>query len=307
MKHGMLQVYHSAYTDIYENLALEKWWMDHRPEGVCVLMFYVNELSVVIGRHQNPWRETDPARVKAAGGVVARRISGGGAVVHDAGNLNVSFIMARAEYRRAEIFEVMIAALADCGVSAEVDARNSLMTSGGKVSGNAFAYRRDSVLHHGTFLISSDLERLSSLLQPALPDMETRAVESVRSPVVNLTELKPGFRRAMLEEALVRHWARRAGLSPVVQLDEPPCTGASMAEAVRSGAGADWVYGTTPDFRFTTEGPWGPCRVTVHRGRIEHIDPEGDQPHADYRALLASLVGQPLDPLNIWTLPGPTA
>ncbi len=275
MKQRTVQVYRLPGRNVHENLAIEEWWLDHRPPGGCVLLFHVNDLAVVIGRHQNPWKETDPAAVAAQDGILARRITGGGTVVHDQGNLNAAFIVDRGSYRREHIFSVLIAALRDCGIDAEVDLRNSLTAGGEKVSGNAFAYRGQSVLHHCTFLVSSDLDRLRILLQPGLQGIETRAVDSIRSPVTNLNALNAALRREHIEDALLRNWKQLSCLQDVEQRGNPPYAEGEVEAIIRKRSSEDWLYGMTPDFSFTASGPSGPCRVKVRRGLIESIEPLG--------------------------------
>ena len=189
-----MRVVYSSSRDVYENLAAEESLLDAAPSEPVVLI-YRNTPAVVIGKNQNPWRECSVSRLDALGVKLARRITGGGTVFHDAGNLNIACILPRAMYRRDEVLRLTINGLARLGIVAEIAGSTSLAVDGRKISGNAFCYRRDHVLHHGTLLWDADLEKLRAALVPDLPDIETRAVASVPMPVANLRTASPAISR----------------------------------------------------------------------------------------------------------------
>jgi lipoate-protein ligase A len=256
----------STSDDVYANLAAEEALLDAAPDEPVVFV-YRNAAAVVIGKNQNPWRECAVARLDALGVRLARRISGGGTVYHDPGNLNIACILPRAAYRRDEVLGLYIAGLARAGVKAEITGGTSLAVAGRKVSGNAFCFRRDHVLHHGTLLWGADLDRLRAALTPELPGMETRAVASHPMPVVNLGELLPGGTPEELIDAMVAAFAVAWG--GVVRDPAMPDPGDRVAR-LREWA---WCYGATPDFTVHHAGR----TLSVHRGCVVTVEP--DDPH----------------------------
>ena len=192
----------SESRDVYRNLAVEEWLLDHAPH-LPVLLLYVNDPCVVIGKNQNPWRECRLSLMENEGVKLARRVSGGGAVYHDAGNLNLSIIVPRGEYREEKQYELVFQTLEAFGVKSSKLGKSSLAVDGKKFSGQAFCHRRDRTLHHGTLLVDTDLTRLGRYLGPELDDIETRAIASVPSEVMNLSAAAPGLTVERLSAALV--------------------------------------------------------------------------------------------------------
>ena len=176
--------------DPYLNLAVEEYLFLHETDDV--FMLWQNENTVVVGKNQNAYAEIKTDVVRERGIKIARRITGGGAVYHDLGNVNYSFISTRRggsdidfEYFTAPIID----ALASVGIKAELSGRNDLLTDGRKFSGNAQYTAGDRTLHHGTLLFNSDLSVLSDVLNVDRSKIESKAIASVRSRVVNLSEL----------------------------------------------------------------------------------------------------------------------
>jgi len=228
-----------------------------------VVFIYRNDDAVVIGKNQNPWRECAVGTLESMGVRLGRRVSGGGTVYHDDGNYNISCIVPRAEYRREEMLQLFMAGLKRTGVEARIAATTSLAADGSKFSGNAFCYRRDKVLHHGTLLWKSNLEKLRAVLTPEIPAMETRAVESCPMPVVNLSELIPKKEPEDLVNAVIEALSSRWG--PVRDSEYNPFQGASILSKTAAMKSWDWVYGATPDFQVIREGR----KIRVHRGIVE--------------------------------------
>jgi lipoate-protein ligase A len=254
-----LIVIRSNSADVYENLAAEDVLLDDASRSAPVVFIYRNDSAVVIGKNQNPWRECAVSRLGDMGVKLARRVSGGGTVYHDPGNINISCILPRESYRRADLLDLFIKGLASLGVAAEVANSTSLVVGGRKISGNAFCYRRDKVLHHGTFLWRADLEKLKAALVPDIAEMETRAVASVRMPVMNLSDVmkQDGIADAILS-ALAESWGapQETAMSPFAAPDF-----ISRVERMKSW---DWLFGATPDFRVNLNSH----KLDVHRGVI---------------------------------------
>lgn len=199
----------SQSTDVYRNLAVEEWLLDHAPE-LPLLYLYVNDPCVVIGKNQNPWRECRLSLMKKEDVPLARRISGGGAVYHDAGNLNVSVMVDRTEYVEQKQYDLIFQATA-LQHKLSILGKNSLGVEGLKFSGQAFCHRRGRSLHHGTILVNADLQRLGRYLGPELEGIETRAVASVPAKVANLAQFAPELTVETLSDALIEKFQEMYG------------------------------------------------------------------------------------------------
>lgn len=187
----MLYIDNRGVTDPRLNLALEEHVLRHRFPGEECLLFYINEPSIIIGRNQNTIEEIDPDAVEARGIHVVRRISGGGAVYHDLGNLNFSFIApyAKQRFNRYEAFtRPVVMVLRELGVPAELGGRNDLVADGRKISGNAQFVTGDRMFSHGTVLVDTDLDVMPTVLTPKPGKIESKGHKSVRSRVANIRE-----------------------------------------------------------------------------------------------------------------------
>lgn len=176
-------------TDPYLNLAIEEHLF--RTEREDVFMLWQNEPTVVIGKNQNAYAEVELAYLKEQGIHLARRITGGGAVYHDLGNVNYTFISNSGQtgIDFAGFTAPVLEALASLGIHAELSGRNDLLVDGKKFSGNAQHSANGRTLHHGTLLFDSDLTVLSAALRPDEEKLKSKAVKSTRSRVTNLAPL----------------------------------------------------------------------------------------------------------------------
>ena len=169
--------------------------------------FYLwqNQNTVVIGRHQNAWKECRVRLLEEEGGLLVRRSTGGGAVFHDVGNLNFSFIMPREQYDVHRQLNVVREACRSFGIETEFTGRNDLVISatGAKFSGNAFKFSDTTVLHHGTIMIDVDKEKLGRYLVPSKEKLRAKNIESVRSRVENLKSHAPDLSIDAMRGALI--------------------------------------------------------------------------------------------------------
>jgi lipoate-protein ligase A len=178
-------------TNPYYNLAVEEYLFNTASD--CVFMLWQNDKTVVIGKNQNAHAEVDRAVLDKYGVYLARRITGGGAVYHDLGNVNYSFINPNSKTGGID-FEYftkpIIKALKTLGVNVKLSGRNDLETESGlKISGSAQHRVGNRVLHHGTLLFSSDLDFMSKVLTPDRDKLKSKAVKSVKKRVINVCEL----------------------------------------------------------------------------------------------------------------------
>lgn len=184
-----LQFIVSNQTEPYWNISVENYLVEHA--DAVVLYLWCNRRTVVIGQNQNPFSELNVEALEADGGFLMRRKTGGGAVYHDDGNLNFSFVVPKALYDQQRQFGVIQRAVESFGLHTELSGRNDILANGRKFSGNAFSKGRINDLHHGTLLIKGDMSDLARYLKPKPAKLQKHGVQSVRSRVVNLAELNP--------------------------------------------------------------------------------------------------------------------
>ncbi|MFI5242152.1 MAG: biotin/lipoate A/B protein ligase family protein, partial [Gemmatimonadales bacterium] len=187
----MLFVDNRGVTDARLNLALEEHVLRNAMEDDDLLLFYVNSPAIIIGRNQNTIEEIDSDVVAARGIQVVRRVSGGGAVYHDLGNLNFSFMTrdVHARFNRYDLFNrPVVDVLNELGVPAEIGGRNDILAGGRKISGNAQFATSGRMFSHGTLLLDSNLDDVTAALKPKPGKVESKGVKSIRSRVANISE-----------------------------------------------------------------------------------------------------------------------
>lgn len=253
-----LFIYEATGTDPWYNLATEKYLMESLSPGQCTLYLWQNQNTVVIGRNQNAWAECRVSLLEQEGGRLARRLSGGGAVFHDTGNLNFTFLLNDEDYDLPRQLSVIQRACALLGIDAQPSGRNDLLAGGAKFSGNAFYHSQGKAYHHGTLLIKADMDKLSRYLSPSKAKLEAKGVRSVRSRVINLSELAPSLTVETMKAAMNTAFAQVYGLSPApMVLDDTAL--ARIEEDARKNADWQWLFGSKLPFSFQCEArfSWG--------------------------------------------------
>ena len=176
--------------DPYYNLASEEYVMNSFNEDEKYLMLWQNRPSIIIGKHQNTIEEINREFVQANNIAIVRRLSGGGAVYHDLGNLNFTFIVkvpnTSLEFDFKKFTEPVVAALNQMEIPAEFNSRNDLSIEGKKISGNAQYIRKGKCLHHGTLLFNTNLDQLVMALRVSSDKIESKGIKSIRSRVTNI-------------------------------------------------------------------------------------------------------------------------
>jgi len=258
----------SKSTDVYRNLAVEEWLLDHAAERGPILFLCINSPCVVIGKNQNPWRECRLSLMEKENASLARRISGGGAVYHDEGNLNVGIIVPRTEYREEKQYELIFQALEKFGVNAVKLRKNSLAVDGKKFSGQAFSFRGQHVLHHGTLLVNSNLDRLGRYLGSEFDGIETKAVASVPAEVANLSSFAPGLTVEKLSASLIETFREKYKEGMVEYWNDGMVPEAELLPIAGKISSKDWMLGHTPRFQVTIDSQ----ALEVEKGRIINFD-----------------------------------
>ena len=251
-------IYRSQSLDPYFNIATEKHLLDSVREGECILYLWQNQNTVVIGRNQNAWAECRTSLLEQEGGKLARRLSGGGAVFHDLGNLNFTFLVSEQDYNLDRQLKVIQTACAAVGIQAERSGRNDLLVDGQKFSGNAFFHSLGHAYHHGTLLVSADMDKLSRYLTPSKAKLDAKGVASVRSRVANLQGFYPGLTCQQLSGLMEDAFSQVYGLTPELIFLSDDALQSIQAYAAELQSW-QWLYGPRLPFSFRCEArfPWG--------------------------------------------------
>lgn len=259
-----LRIFESNTFDPYVNLATEKYLLDAVAPNECILYLWQNQNTVVIGRNQNPWVECRTSLLEEEDGHLARRLSGGGAVFHDLGNLNFTFLVSPDNYDVDRQLSVIQTACGYVGICAEKSGRNDLLAGGCKFSGNAFYKTKLGAYHHGTLLINADMDKLQRYLSPSKAKLQAKGVASVRSRVINLTELASSLTCQEMKLHMAKAFAQVYGLTPS-QVTIGPDEWAEIEETSRLYGSWDYLYGTPLPFSFSCEAryEWGQIRLEL--------------------------------------------
>jgi len=243
----------SNNLDPFWNLAAEEYLLDNPTDSEMILFTWRSAPAVIIGKNQNPWRECNPALIQAHGGILARRSSGGGAVYHDAENLNCTLIFPREQHDQYPLYDLLAHSVAEFGIPAEIRADNQSLVSGDrKFSGNAFCLRRGRALHHATLLVNANLDNLRTWLTPARPDIETKAVASKPAHVMNLAAASGSITLSALRKTIELLFAGcyRQPSSPILASEHIPPAVDMIRQKLMS---RNWLFGMTPRFSLEVE------------------------------------------------------
>ncbi|WP_305374487.1 lipoate--protein ligase [Photobacterium leiognathi] len=272
------RVFISQSTQPWFNLAVEDAIFRNMPADQQVLFLWRNADTVVIGRAQNPWKECNTGKMEQDGITLARRQSGGGAVFHDLGNTNFTFMAGKPQYDKNVSTNIVLSALKTLGINAKATGRNDLVVAVGederKFSGSAYRETMDRGFHHGTLLLNADLTRLANYLNPDKKKLEAKGITSVRSRVTNLSDINPDIHHdnvcEAIKEAFFAHYGERVEVEYISPENLPDMPG--FSEKYQNQSSWEWNFGNTPQFmhsmdeRFT----WGgiELHLDVKKGQI---------------------------------------
>ncbi|MEB6170412.1 lipoate--protein ligase [Staphylococcus pseudoxylosus] len=269
-------------TDPTLNLAMEEYVLKNMPKDDSYFLFYINRPSIIIGKNQNTIEEVNQPYIDEQGIDVVRRISGGGAVYHDTGNLNFSFVTdddGNSFHNFQKFTEPIVEALKSLGVDANLSGRNDIQVVEAKISGNAMVKVKDRMFSHGTLMLNSELDEVQNALRVNPAKIKSKGIKSVRSRVANISEfldepididefkeiiLKSIFGETQVEEYKLtdEDWEKIEKLSN---------------EKYRTW---EWNYGRNPKYNFEREEKFEKgfvqIKLDVKKGRIEHAKIFGD-------------------------------
>ena len=245
-------------TDPYANLALEEYLTFHVQEGQAILYLWQNQDTVVIGRNQNAWAECRMPQLEKDGVLLARRLSGGGAVYHDPGNLNFSFLVRKPDYSVDRQLSVLLEAVGSLGIRAQKTGRNDVTAEGYKISGNAFYQSGDCRCHHGTLLLSAEKEKMDRYLNVPAEKLRAKGVASVKARVENLSRWVPGITPEKAAHAMEQAFEQIYG-QKAERLKISDQAWREVLEKRERFASRDWIYGRQTEAAFQVKGRflWG--------------------------------------------------
>lgn len=288
-------VFISDDNDPVINLACEEALMNKCRPNEMILFLWQCRSTVVIGKHQNPYLECNLKRMQEDNVQLVRRMSGGGAVYHDLGNLNYSFIAYKAHFAIERHFDIVLQALKQLGVKAVLNDRNDLCCGEDKFSGSAFIHHKELSCHHGTLLIDTNLDQLDCYLKPKKQEVMSKSIASVRSSVCNLGKLVECVTIPKVVDQLIQIFDRE--ISGDLVLNRIGAVDHEKYEA-KYHAWA-WNYGHTPKYEWSINGDyvWGQCKLTlkIRNGSINSINIESsDLPTTFFEQLKGELVNKEL-------------
>jgi len=252
------------HTNPYFNLAAEEYFLKDSDEDI--FMLWRNEPAIIVGKHQNTLSEINTDFVKENNIRVVRRLTGGGAVFHDLGNLNFTFIQSNKDHTLNDFrkyTEPILDVLQKLGIDARFEGRNDLTIEGKKFSGNAEMVWKNRVFHHGTLLFSAGMTDLSQALKADPLKFQDKAVKSVRSRVTNISEhLQEPMDVMQFSDLIQQHIT---GMYPDASLYELTNEDHRLIEELSQTKYStwDWNFGISPDYNFRK------VIRTAHSGTIE--------------------------------------
>lgn len=272
----------SPSTDAYFNMALEEYVFEAMPKDDEYFMLWQNKNAIVVGKYQNTMQEINAEYVKEHDIAVVRRLSGGGAMYQDMGNLNFTFVVDQNADKSLD-FDVFIRpvvkALGQMGVTAEQSSRNDIVIDGKKFSGNSQYNKGGRTMHHGTLLFGADLSVVGHALRPKADKIQSKGVQSVRSRVTNIRDALPRpLRLDEFKTILLAQMFEANKLEPYILSEED----LRAVQALRDEKYAtwDWNYGRSPACNVTKERryPFGGVTLLldVDGGSVRSVRFEGD-------------------------------
>jgi len=301
-----IRVLISETYDPWFNLATENYIFQEMEPDHHILFLWRNDNTVVIGRYQNPWAECNVSNMERDEVKLARRQSGGGAVYHDLGNTNFTFMSSRENYSKERNTDIIVRAIKRFNIQAAASGRNDITVDEKKISGSAFKLGSDRAFHHGTLLIKADLSKISNYLTPDKKKLQSKGIKSVKSRVANLSDFNPDINHEKLCEAIIEEFFETYGERCEVevldheQLKEIP----HLQNYFDQMSDWNWRFGKTPDFahHMAERFEWGRMEVYIDTkaGKIKDVKIYSDSLVPEMvEVLMADLKGVHYDPASV--------
>jgi lipoate---protein ligase len=279
----VLFIDNKGITDPRINLAIEEYALKHLNIDETYLLFYINRPSIIIGRNQNTIEEINSDYVDEKGITVVRRLSGGGAVYHDLGNLNFSFITkddGDSFHNFKKFTQPVVETLEKLGIHAELSGRNDILAEGKKISGNAMFSTKGRMFSHGTLLFQSEMDHIVSALKVKKDKIESKGIKSIRSRVGNIADfLKEPMSVEEFRSFLLQNIFKETEKVTEYVLTETDWEKIHEISEDRY-QNWEWNYGKSPKFNLQNSHrfPVGSVdiRLEVNRGIIENCKIYGD-------------------------------
>ncbi len=291
-------------TDATFNLAAEEYIFNNLDKNQDYLLLWQNCNAVIIGRHQTTIEEINREYVQAHDVQVVRRLSGGGAVYHDLGNLNYTLIInTQTSLYDFKVLSIpVVQALQRLGVKAEFTGRNDLVIDGKKISGAAQMIKQGRLLHHGTLLFHSDLDMLEKVLSVKLDKIESKGIKSVRSRVTNICDTAPQLTIESFKSELIQTLSEANTLTVTSLTSKDKSAINALADAKYRTW--EWNYGQSPEYNLRKDmrfsGGGLSIYLQVNKGTIESVRICGDYfGDGDIQEIEAALISAKLKPEEI--------
>lgn len=264
----MSRIYISQETDPYFNVAVEYQLFSEAEEDVC-LFLWQNESAVIIGRNQNAFAECNLDYMRNAGIYPVRRFSGGGAVFQDMGNVNFTFIT-KEQFADSDAFlSIIQQAMASIGVNFTFSGRNDLLCQGKKFSGHAYFTDNENYLYHGTIMVDVDLNKLTEALSPSILKLQSKGIASVRSRVINLSQVDSRITPDTVKTAMVAAFEHTYSVNSSISYINRSTLHPENWALIQN---KEWIYGESPAFSICEEKrlPFGNVTLSIdaENGRI---------------------------------------
>ncbi len=286
----------SSSKDPRINLALEESLFAARRRDERLLFLYSNSSSVIIGRNQNPWLECRLPLLAARGIPLYRRLSGGGTVFHDPGNVNFSYMTPRRQFERTTATSHVVRALKALGIPAYLNDRNDIFVAGKKCSGSAYRITSSGAYHHGTLLVNADLSTLRGVLHHSQLITDAAGTASVSSPVTNLIEHRDSLETEAVRQQIIATFAGEPE-TMAAPADSDPIFAVFSAIHDQLSTYA-WTYGKTPKFTISIPCASSPSPSTlllhIEKGQIRSLGMSEEHFPGFLHELEPALCGIPL-------------
>ena len=270
-----IRIYNNTSLNPYHNLAVEEYLTMHVQDSELIVYLWQNEHTIVIGRNQNAWQECRVKEFIEDGGRIVRRLSGGGAVYHDLGNLNFTFCVKKSDYNVEQQLDVILMAVQMLGINAQKTGRNDITIEGKKFSGNAFYKAGQYCYHHGTLLLDVDTEKMVQYLNVDIAKLQSKGVSSIKARVTNLKKYCPDINRTLItekiEKALNNIYKCDVEIIKDTDLNED-----KIKELEQKFSAWDWIFGRKIPFtnHIARRFKWGniDMYIAVDAGKIQDIE-----------------------------------